>query len=140
MKNSRILIPLLKPMAGTAQTNAGRTSREFSKKIFSGPVISSQKNKRSQLIAALPDTLAEEANFLAEKIRDGVESLAMVHSRSTTGKILTISIGTATMVPNAENRPEDLRAMAENALLQAENSGGNRVISLNVGCEQANRK
>lgn len=88
---------------------------------------------KSQFIGALSDTTANEAYFLAEKIREGVEKLAMVHRRSSTGKILTISIGTATVIPSAQHEPADLIERGESAILQARNSGGNRVVSIDGG-------
>lgn len=88
------------------------------------------KNGNSQFIGLLPDTMAAEANFLAEKIREGARNLAMVHGRSTTGKIPTLSIGTATMIPSAQKDPADLIVLAEKAFSQAKSSGGNRVVSM----------
>ena len=85
---------------------------------------------KTEFIAVLPDTISTEANFLAEKIREGAEPLAMVHCRSTTGKILTVSIGTATMIPSALSDPDDLIVKVKNALIRARNSGGNRVVSI----------
>ncbi|MBC2717793.1 MAG: GGDEF domain-containing protein [Desulfobacteraceae bacterium] len=83
-----------------------------------------------EFIAVLPDTLASEASFLAEKIREAVETLAIKHETSDTGKILTISLGTCTMVPNAGINPADLILKADDALFQAKNNGRNRVVSI----------
>lgn len=85
---------------------------------------------KSQFIGVLSDTTVNEANFLAEKIREGVQKLAIVHRRSSTGKILTISIGTASMTPSAQSDPGDLIEAAETAVLRVKNSGGNRVVSI----------
>jgi diguanylate cyclase (GGDEF)-like protein len=84
-----------------------------------------------EFIAVLPDTNASEAVFLAEKIREAVESLAIRHEQSNTGKILTISLGTATFIPNPETSPADILLSAENAILQAKLNGQNRVFSIN---------
>ncbi len=83
-----------------------------------------------EFIAVLPDTLAVEANFLAEKIREQVERLAIIHSTSSTGKILTVSLGSGTMIPNATLNPADLLLKADDALCEAKNQGRNRVVSL----------
>ena len=84
-----------------------------------------------EFIAVLPDTLASEASFLAEKIREAVEALAIKHENSSTGKIVTISLGTGTIVPSAEQIPADTIVLADKALYQAKNKSGNRVVSLN---------
>ncbi len=85
---------------------------------------------REELIAVLSDTLASEASFLAEKIRESVEALAIKHESSGTGKILTISIGTGTMLPSADLNPADLILKADEALFQAKSTGRNRVVSV----------
>ena len=85
---------------------------------------------REELIAVLSDTLASEASFLAEKIRESVEALAIKHESSGTGKILTISLGTGTLLPSADLNPADLILKADEALFQAKSTGRNRVISL----------
>ena len=85
---------------------------------------------RKELIAVLSDTLASEASFLAEKIRESVEDLAIKHESSSTGKILTISLGTGTMLPSADLNPADLILKADEALFQAKSTGRNRVVSL----------
>jgi len=84
-----------------------------------------------EFIAVLPDTLASEASFLAEKIREAVEALAIKHENSSSGKIITISLGTGTIVPSAEKIPADTIVLADKALSQAKSNGRNRVVSLN---------
>ncbi len=85
---------------------------------------------KKEFIAVLPDTLASEVSFLAEKIRESVEALAIKHETSGTGKIVTISLGTGTIVPSAEKTPADIILLADEALYQAKNNGCNRVVSL----------
>ena len=83
-----------------------------------------------EFIGLLPDTLSSEAAFLAEKIREAVERLGIRHSESRTGKIVSISLGTGTMVPNTEKTPADVIQQADEALYLAKNTGRNRVVSL----------
>ncbi len=87
--------------------------------------------KDETFIAILPNTLASEASFLAEKIRETIESLAIKHEHASTGKALTMSLGTGTMVPSAEKIPADIILLAKDALLQVKNKGQNQVVSLN---------
>ena len=84
-----------------------------------------------EFIAVLPDTNASEAVFLAEKIREAFETLAIKHEQSNTGKILTISLGTATFIPNLETSPADILLSADKAIYQATINGRNRVFSKN---------
>jgi diguanylate cyclase (GGDEF)-like protein len=84
-----------------------------------------------EFIAVLSDTNASEAVFLAEKIREAFESLAIKHDQSSTGKILTVSLGTSTFIPNAETSPADILLSADKAIYQAKINGRNRVCSKN---------
>lgn len=84
-----------------------------------------------EFIAVLPDTNASEAVFLAEKIREAFEMLAIKHEQSSTGKILTISLGTATFIPNAKTSPADILLSADKAIYQAKINGRNKVFSIN---------
>lgn len=81
-------------------------------------------------IAVLPDTTASEASFLGEKIREAVEKLAIRHERSSTGKILTLSVGACSLIPKIEKESADVVINADKAVFQAKNQGGNRVVSM----------
>jgi len=85
-----------------------------------------------EFIAVLPDTILSEANFLAENIRHAVESLAIKHEQSRTGKIVTISLGTVTIIPSAKKTPADFIQKADEAVYLAKINGRNRVISRNL--------
>lgn len=84
-----------------------------------------------EFIAVLPDTIDSEAIFLAEKIREAFEAQAIMHEQSSNGKVLTVSIGTATIIPNAEKTTADILLSADKAIYQAKINGRNRVFSSN---------
>jgi diguanylate cyclase (GGDEF)-like protein len=84
----------------------------------------------NEFISILPDTTASEASFLAGKIKDAVEALGIEHGKSSTGKIVTVSLGTCTFVPCAEKEAAQLILLADEALVRAQNRGGNQVVSI----------
>jgi len=78
----------------------------------------------------LPDTDADDAATVAERIRERVESLALQHEANPPSNVLTISIGSATCMPAFESvlmEPKDLIALADRALYRAKLEGRNRV-------------
>jgi diguanylate cyclase (GGDEF)-like protein len=76
----------------------------------------------------LPNTDRKGAVFIAEKIRQNVASLNIVHPKSPIGSLLTISCGVSCLVPNLAFLPKYLMAAAEKALYQAKAKGGDRII------------
>ncbi|MFM0095427.1 diguanylate cyclase [Paraburkholderia nemoris] len=76
----------------------------------------------------LPDTTAEGALNLAEKIRSKVQSLRVAH-RDGEAITITVSIGCATSVPAAGASALDLLAAADRQLYAAKAAGRNRVRS-----------
>lgn len=75
----------------------------------------------------LPDTDERGAHKLAVSICADIEALQIVHPKSTVSKFLTISVGTATMRPEAKQSLELLLERADKALYQAKTNGRNRV-------------
>jgi len=69
---------------------------------------------------------AEEALTAAERVRAAVEALDEQHAMAAAGRV-TVSIGVATVVPTAEDTPEQLVAAADAQLYQAKRGGRNRV-------------
>jgi diguanylate cyclase (GGDEF)-like protein len=82
-----------------------------------------------EFIALLVDTDAEGARVLAEKMRARVATLRVEHRASGVAPHLTVSLGTATLVPRAALRPEDLVDLADRALYAAKEAGRNRVAA-----------
>ena len=81
-----------------------------------------------EFVALLPETGPEQAKLMAEKIRAEVEGLSIKHGASRSAKVVTISMGVASMVPQKAKTPADLLAGADKALYAAKNSGRNRVM------------
>ncbi len=75
----------------------------------------------------LPDTDQSGAILVAEKLRHLIETAALPFEQSPLNQVVTISVGVATIVPNAESRQDDLLVRADAALYKAKELGHNRV-------------
>jgi two-component system chemotaxis family response regulator WspR len=74
----------------------------------------------------LPETTAEGALAVAESCRSHLQALAIEHPE-TEAKVLSMSVGVATMVPSGQSSITNLIAMADKALYSAKSGGRNRV-------------
>jgi diguanylate cyclase (GGDEF)-like protein/PAS domain S-box-containing protein len=77
----------------------------------------------------LPDTPPEAAARMAESLRHAVEALAIPHAASTVADRVTVSLGTATLVPRHGEAPEALIESADRALYEAKQRGRNRCVA-----------
>ncbi|MEG3957774.1 diguanylate cyclase domain-containing protein [Microcoleus sp. herbarium2] len=75
----------------------------------------------------LPNTSAEGANVVAREICDRIASLKLPHARSSIGPYVTLSGGSATAIPSAQESPDTLIRSADSALYQAKTQGKNRI-------------
>ena len=75
----------------------------------------------------MPVTGEKSAIYIAEKIRQTVEKMAIAHSKSSVAPFVTLSLGVATVVPDHQTTPELLIKRADNALYLAKSSGRNSV-------------
>jgi two-component system chemotaxis family response regulator WspR len=75
----------------------------------------------------LPNTSPGGARLVAEKLRQTVAALKIPHNTPSEGSSLTISIGLATMVPQAGSDCRLLISAADRGLYQAKNNGRNQV-------------
>ena len=64
-----------------------------------------------------------------EQVRRGVEALAIEHAHSSVGTVVTVSAGTATIVPGLAGEAEHLLREADIALYRAKRMGRNQVQS-----------
>jgi len=74
----------------------------------------------------LPGIGATGAGEVAERIRQALQQLELPHADSPLG-VVTVSLGSATCVPNIDGRPEDLVNAADRALYSSKAEGRNRV-------------
>jgi diguanylate cyclase (GGDEF)-like protein/PAS domain S-box-containing protein len=77
----------------------------------------------------LPDTKAEDATLIAERIRAAIESDAIQHSGSKASSVVTVSVGVTTMMPDPHIDKNELIIGADKALYQAKQNGRNQVRS-----------
>ncbi|WP_426156131.1 diguanylate cyclase domain-containing protein [Pseudomonas sp. TSRC2-2] len=80
-----------------------------------------------EFVLVLPNTSPGGARLLAEKLRQTVAALKIPHNTPTEGCGLTISIGLATMVPQAGTDCRLLISAADRGLYLAKNNGRNQV-------------
>lgn len=81
-----------------------------------------------EFVAILPSTSLEGAKHFAEEMRAHVEKLAIPHEYSSSGDIVTLSLGVATFIPDNNNSPEHLIEAADKALFKAKENGRNQVM------------
>jgi diguanylate cyclase (GGDEF)-like protein len=79
----------------------------------------------------LPWTDHAGALEVAERMRIAVQALAIQHAHSPFNKMLTVSVGVATVCPTARADTFDLIRLADRALYRSKASGRNRVSSIN---------
>ncbi|MEO0376151.1 MAG: diguanylate cyclase [Cyanobacteria bacterium P01_A01_bin.17] len=77
----------------------------------------------------LPNTNAEGAMAVAEKLRADLDQQALVHESSTASDRITLSIGISTLVPTAELTVPALIAATDTALYQAKKAGRAQIAS-----------
>ncbi len=75
----------------------------------------------------LPDCDAATATGMAETLRRRVEKCEINHEGSPTADVVTISIGTASGIPQNNQGPDSLCLAADTALYRAKGRGRNRV-------------
>jgi diguanylate cyclase (GGDEF)-like protein len=81
-----------------------------------------------EFVAVLANTDAVGARLVAERLRASVEALAIQHRGSQCARVVTISVGFATVHPKADVPSDTLLHAADHALLAAKANGRNRVV------------
>lgn len=81
----------------------------------------------------LPSVDQAGALAVAERIRQGIAALAIVHSGNDGLGVVTVSVGLACGLPARGMKAKDLITLADRALYQAKHAGRNRVESARWG-------
>jgi diguanylate cyclase (GGDEF)-like protein/PAS domain S-box-containing protein len=80
-----------------------------------------------EFVVILPETDSDGAKALAEKIRKGVEELAIPHAASDAADCVTVSLGVVSVNTTDLFSSKQVIALADEALYSAKNKGRNRV-------------
>jgi diguanylate cyclase (GGDEF)-like protein len=83
-----------------------------------------------EFVALLPDTDAEGALQIAERLRGNVAALQIPHGHSEVDPFVTISLGVASCEPSTHSFPAELLEQADQQLYRAKSMGRNRVCVL----------
>lgn len=81
----------------------------------------------------LPNTNAEGALTVAEKIRASVAALQISHQESQTSKYVTLSLGVSVTIPILESSYQELIRTADLGLYKAKSQGRDRIILKTLG-------
>lgn len=83
-----------------------------------------------EFAVVLPNTKAEGAFHIAEKIRSNVKNLSINNTNSLVSQHVTLSLGIVSTLPSNEFSPQLLIAAVEKALYQAKQRGRDRIVVL----------
>lgn len=79
-----------------------------------------------EFVMLLPDTDKRGALLIAETVRENVEALGIAHAHSQVAKVVTMSLGVVSVIPQVGQDPMKLVQLADKALYQAKESGRNQ--------------
>ncbi|WP_448202787.1 diguanylate cyclase [Azospirillum sp. sgz302134] len=82
-----------------------------------------------EFVCLLPETDAEGAVRVAERLREAVAEQRLPHAVSPVAPHVTISLGVASATPVADAPPDSLTQLADRLLYDAKRAGRNRVCS-----------
>ena len=81
-----------------------------------------------EFLIILPEQSLESASIAAERLRRGIEDLAIAHEAKTPPGVVTISLGLAMLQPDEKKPAETLLKEADAALYKAKQAGRNRIV------------
>ena len=79
-----------------------------------------------EFIFVLPNTNEEGAVMIAKRLMKNIQKEAIPHEKSTVNQYVTVSLGLATIIPNANISPDELIDLADKALYTSKQNGRNR--------------
>lgn len=82
-----------------------------------------------ELVVLLPDTDADGARHVAQRIHTAIAAAGIPHSGSSAARCLTVSIGAAALLPDPTAPATALVEAADHALYAAKRQGRNRTVS-----------
>lgn len=85
-----------------------------------------------EYIAVLPDTDLIGARVIGERVRAAVEAAAIPHIKSSTGPVVTVSVGVSSCAEFNKATMEDLIDCADGALYKSKERGRNQVSAENL--------
>ena len=88
----------------------------------------------------LPETCLNGAVAIAEKIRKGINALAILHDSSKTADYVTASLGVVTVTCDAEITASEIIVLADTMLYKAKAGGRNRLEADASGSKQQSGK
>ncbi|TNE76577.1 MAG: diguanylate cyclase [Gammaproteobacteria bacterium] len=80
----------------------------------------------------LPNTDLDGAHRVAQRIRSAVARLNIPHDSSAIANSVTLSDGIASSIPSADCQPEQLTALADEALYEAKARGRNQSVKASI--------
>ena len=88
-------------------------------KVFKRPADLVARYGGEEFAIILPQTTAENALHLAEQIRLAVKQLDLAHPESLANETISLSLGVASTIPDAQSEIEQLLVTADKALYRA---------------------
>jgi len=85
-----------------------------------------------EFVIILPNTTAAGTQHVVQHLQQTIQQAQLPHCSSPTAHYVTISFGIAGLVPAIDNRPEDLIALADQALYEAKAQGRDTVVYRSV--------
>lgn len=82
-----------------------------------------------EFACVLPETAYDDALVIAHELERKIRDLAVPHQSSSVADVITISVGLATRMGNAEGDVRSLISLADNLLYKAKHTGRARVCS-----------
>lgn len=100
---------------------------QAAKKVLKRPSDIAARYGGEEFALVLTDTDLDGASKIAQDILTAVRDLAIPHRASTIAPVVTVSIGVASAVPEAEEEAEAMVQLADQALYRSKRDGRNRV-------------